>query len=118
MGAWPSVRVIRAPMAPSGLRIRSMGRTVREASPVRVNVPECGAISPASMRIVEPELPQSSGLAGEVSVPAVPVISIWVGKCSTFAPSAAMQASELCGSAPVEKLDRRVVPAARPASIA
>ena len=36
MGAWPSVSVRRAPMASSGLRMRSMGRRESEASPIRV----------------------------------------------------------------------------------
>ena len=37
---------------------------------------------------------------------------------STVAPRASMQPRDECGSAPVEKLVRRVVPSARPASMA
>ena len=118
MGAWPESRLMFAPIWVRGLRMRSMGRWVREWSPMRVKVWGCGAMRPASMRMVEPELPQSSGPAGEVKEPAVPVISMWVGVCSMRAPRAAMQARELWGSAPVEKLERRVVPSARPASMA
>ncbi len=64
MGAWPSVSVRFAPMASRGLRMRSIGRRESEASPMRVNSPCWGASRPEIMRIVEPELPQSSGLPG------------------------------------------------------
>ena len=48
-------------MASSGLRMRSMGRRESEASPMSVKLPCCGASRPEIMRMVEPELPQSSG---------------------------------------------------------
>ena len=74
---------------------------------------------PASMRMVEPELPQSSGAAGWRKEPAVPVMAMVLsGLCTTVAPRACMQASEEWGSAPVEKLERCVVPSAMPASMA
>ena len=71
-----------------------------------VKRPACGASRPEIMRIVEPELPQSSGCGGRtVTRPPTPVIStesapVWV----TFAPSAAMHARVEAQSAPVEKL--------------
>ena len=51
-------------MASSGLRMRSMGRRESDASPMRVKRPDCGASRPEIMRMVEPELPQSSGCDG------------------------------------------------------
>ena len=62
-------------MASSGLRMRSMGRRESEASPMSVKRPCCGASRPEIMRMVEPELPQSSGCDGGVTRPATPVIS-------------------------------------------
>jgi hypothetical protein len=51
--------------------------------------------------------------------PAVPVMEMVLsGLWTTVAPRACMQASEEWGSAPVEKLERRVVPSAMPASMA
>ena len=61
MGACPSVSLMFAPISARGLRMRSIGRRERESSPMRVKVPCCGASRPEIMRIVEPELPQSSG---------------------------------------------------------
>ena len=102
--------------------MRSIGRKVSEWSPSSVKVCGCGAIRPASMRMVDPELPQSSGADGWRKAPATPVTSIVaagpVPWCTTAAPSASMQASEECGSAPVEKFAKRDVPSASPASMA
>ena len=118
-GAWPSVSVRRAPMASSGLRMRSMGRRESEASPMRVKRPACGASRPEIMRMVEPELPQSSGSAGGVTRPATPVISTESSPVRfTFAPRASMQARVEAQSAPVEKLVKREVPSAKPPSMA
>ena len=105
-------------MAASGVWMRSMGRVLSEESPVRVNVPSCAAIRPDNMRMVDPELPQSSGAPGWRNRPPVPVISRCEPLSSTVAPSALMQASERCGSAPVEKFESFVVPSANPASMA
>ena len=44
--------------------MRSIGRRVREGSPMRVKVWGWEAMRPDNMRMVEPELPQSSGAAG------------------------------------------------------
>ena len=50
--------------------MRSMGRRLSEASPTSVKLPCCAASSPASMRMVEPELPQSSGAPAGWKLPA------------------------------------------------
>ncbi len=104
-------------MASSGLRIRSIGRRESESSPMRVKRPDWGARSPEIMRMVEPELPQSRGLAGGVTRPATPVISMESGRF-TVAPSDSMQARVEAQSAPVEKLVKRDVPSAKPPSMA
>ena len=118
IGAWPSVSSMRAPICSKGFRIRSIGRTVSDSSPTKRYRPACAATKPASMRIVEPELPQSRLPTGCASTPAVPVTSIVRPTVSTFAPIACMQPSELCGSSPVEKFISRDVPSANPASMA
>ena len=64
MGACPSIRSSFAPIWLRGLRMRSIGRRVREGSPMRVKVCGWEAMRPANMRMVEPELPQSRGAAG------------------------------------------------------
>ena len=68
------------------------------------------------MRIVEPELPQSSRRSGSVKWPLTPVISTASLSRVTFAARASTQAREEAQSAPVEKLVRRVVPSANPPS--
>jgi len=71
------------------------------------------------MRIVEPELPQSSGCDGGVRWPATPVISMESAEVRlTFAPNCSMQARVEAQSAPVEKLVKREVPSAKPPSMA
>jgi len=99
--------------------MRSIGRRVRDGSPMRVKVCGWEAMRPDNMRIVEPELPQSRGAEGWWKEPETPVISMVLsGLRRTVAPRDSMQASEEWGSAPVEKLARREVPSARPASMA
>ncbi len=44
--------------------MRAMGRRRSDASPVSSETKGCAASTPASMRMVEPELPQSSGALG------------------------------------------------------
>jgi hypothetical protein len=111
-----------APIWARGLRMRSMGRGVRDESPMRVKVCGWEAMRPANMRMVEPELPQSRGAVGWRNAPATPVTSMTAAGplpvVVTVAPRAAMHAREEWGSAPVEKLERREVPSPRPASIA
>jgi hypothetical protein len=85
---------------------------------MRVKLPCCGASRPEIMRIVEPELPQSSGDAAGVTRPATPVTATTPSsRFETFAPSDSMQASVEAQSAPVEKLVKREVPSANAASI-
>jgi hypothetical protein len=108
-----------APISSSGLRMRSMGRRESEASPMSVKLPCCGASSPEIMRMVEPELPQSSGWLAGVTRPATPVTSmdsIFAGLVDLGA-QRLMQASVEAQSAPVEKLVKREVPSAKAASI-
>ena len=117
-GAWPPVRVSLAPIASSGLRMRSMGRRESESSPTKVNLPCCGASRPEIMRIVEPELPQSSVWLLGITRPDTPVTSTSPSLIFlTLAPSASMQASVEAQSAPVEKLVKRETPSAKAASI-
>jgi len=78
--------------------MRSMGRRVREWSPIKVKVCGCGAMRPESMRMVEPELPQSNGASGWRKLPATPVTWMLAAGpepvLTTVAPRACMQASE------------------------
>jgi hypothetical protein len=99
--------------------MRSMGRRESEASPMSVKLPCCGASRPEIMRMVEPELPQSSGLLDGVTQPATPVTSTAsLPSRFTFAPRASMQAKVEAQSAPVEKLVKRDVPSAKAPSMA
>ena len=99
--------------------MRSMGRRESDASPMRVKRPDCGARRPEIMRMVEPELPQSSGCDDGVKRPATPVISSELAAVRrTFAPNCSMQARVEAQSAPVEKFVKREVPSAKPASMA
>ena len=67
--------------------------------------------------MVEPELPQSRGWSGAVKVAGGSDDFDCVVRCGvTWAPRAATQAREEAQSAPVEKLERRVVPSASPPS--
>ena len=118
-GAWPSVSVSRAPMAINGICMRPIGRLVSEASPISVNSPSCAASKPLNIRIVEPELPQSSGSALGVTRPPTPVTSIAPGPIFfTVAPSCCMQLNVDAQSAPVEKFEKRDVPWANAPSMA
>ena len=58
---------IRAPIRDKGPMIRRIGRRDSERSPISVDVNGCAATTPASMRIVLPELPQSSASPGAVN---------------------------------------------------
>ena len=70
------------------------------------------------MRMVEPELPQSSRCDEGVTRPATPVISMASSPTRfTFAPSDSMHARVEAQSAPVEKLLNREVPSANAASM-
>ena len=57
-----------APIWPSGTVMRPIGREESEASPKSSEVKGCPASRPASRRMPVPELPQSMGAAGAVSL--------------------------------------------------
>ena len=52
-----------APISRSGVTTRSIGRVDRDSSPLSSEAKGCAESSPASNRMVVPELPQSSALA-------------------------------------------------------
>jgi hypothetical protein len=64
-GAWPSVASMRAPIRTSGSITRRMGRRDSDASPIISLRNGWAASTPASIRIVVPELPASSAASGE-----------------------------------------------------
>jgi hypothetical protein len=51
--------MMRAPIARSGPMIRAIGRLRSDASPSRIETNGCAASTPASRRMLVPELPQS-----------------------------------------------------------
>ena len=63
-GGRPSVEAIRAPIRSSGTMTRFMGRRDNDSSPAIVDANGWAARTPASIRIVLPELPASSTPAG------------------------------------------------------
>ena len=83
---------------------RSMGRRESDSSPIISLVNFCPATMPLSMRMVEPELPQSSGVGGRRQRQAASLHfdHIAVVFRSHVTPSARMQPSVLAQSAPVE----------------
>jgi hypothetical protein len=101
-GGLPDCEAICAPMAESGLITRSMGRRDSDSSPIISLVNFCPETIPLNMRIVEPELPQSSATAGVVSDGPWPCTSIASSFRSQATPNERMQASVLAQSAPVE----------------
>ena len=60
-GRPPSLAAICAPIASSGAMIRAMGRRDNDSSPTSSLLNPCPASMPLSMRMVDPELPQSRG---------------------------------------------------------
>ena len=104
-GGRPFCDVICAPMAVSGVMTRSMGRRESDSSPAISLENFCPATIPLNMRIVEPEFPQSSGLARSGQRKSVPCTSIMFSEPSLrshFTPSERRQPSVLAQSAPVE----------------
>ena len=99
--------------------MRSMGRRESDASPMSVKVPGCAASRPDIMRIVDPELPQSSGVIGrsDAAAYAVNCNAAVIQLAVTVAPRACMQARVDAQSAPVEKLVNREVPSANAPSM-
>ena len=71
-GGLPCSDSISAPMAESGWMTRCMGRRESDSSPTISLVKLCPATIPLNIRIVEPEFPQSSGMAGAASKTPLP----------------------------------------------
>ncbi len=126
MGAWPPMSAVAAGEVDLGAHLRERfadalhgasreGGVAGEDEGVRMRGDEAGehAHGGAGVAAVEVVLGllEVSGGAGDARWCRLAVIS-------TVAPSWAMQARVEWGSAPVEKLVRRVVPSARPASMA
>ena len=65
-GNCPSRLVMLAPIAASGVVMRAIGRLLNEASPTKVAVIFCPATTPISNLTPVPELPRSSGVAGDI----------------------------------------------------
>src|SRR5271166_5053641 len=104
-GGRPSCEVICAPIAVSGAITRSIGRRESDLSPAISVVNFCAATIPLNMRMVEPELPQSSDSLGAANDGPLPCTSITLLDPSVrahFAPSDCRQPSVLAQSAPVE----------------
>ncbi len=117
-GRSPSDALMAAPICVSGSMIRRMGRRLRDSSPIISLRNSYPATTPASMRIVDPLLPQSSATVGAVRLPPRPSISIFDRLRVTSAPRFSTQLRVLAQSAALEKLSRRVVPSAIAPSIA
>jgi hypothetical protein len=107
-----------APINNNGSTTRAIGRRLSDSSPNSSESKGCPARMPASMRIVEPELPQSSGPRGGEIRRLVPAIFIDPSLRSMMAPKSSIQRRVVAQSAPVEKLARVVFPLASVASMA
>ena len=102
-GKRPSRAVIEAPMAPSGRRMRSMGRRESDASPPMRLGNRCAASMPESMRMVEPELPASSiAVGGSSPSRPRPAMPTFAPSRSTRTPTDSRAPSVEAQSAPVE----------------
>src|SRR5437667_6025386 len=117
-GRPPSLASSLAPIAVSGVITRAIGRRESDSSPMSSLVNSWPARIPLSIRIVEPELPQSSGDTDADKHGPNPWIVTLEPSRSHFTPSTRRQARVLAQSAPVEKFSSRVVPSAMAASIA
>ena len=109
-GGRPSSDSMRAPMRSSGTMMRRIGRRCSESSPVIVVANGWPARMPASIRMVLPELPASSGAPGARQAaqgrgPSMCERQAAVGSrpvSSMVTPSARRQRSVDAQSAPVE----------------
>ncbi len=118
-GGAPSRVLIAAPIARSGSATRSMGRRLIDASPVSTERKGRPASTPASIRIVEPELPTSSDpLAARRPVGPSPSTSTARPDPRTSTPNSFRQRRVEAQSAAVEKLPMRVSPSASAPRIA
>jgi hypothetical protein len=121
MGAWPSIEVdlcahLRERLADALHGAEGEGVVADEGEGVRVRGDEAGehAHGRAGVAAVERGCGLLEFACGAGDFDDGPCLC----RFTTVAPRASMQAREEWGSAPVEKFERRVVPSARPASIA
>src|SRR5205807_2653254 len=104
-GLPPLVAEILAPIYWSGSMMRAIGRRESDSSPFNAQLKSCPASIPASIRMVEPELPQSNARSGGLNLGPRPLISIEPSELlATWHPKARKQSSVLAQSAPCEKL--------------
>src|SRR5271166_4359181 len=108
-----------APVRLSGSMMRFIGRRDSDSSPIISMVKGWPATMPASMRMVDPELPQLSGPAGSHSRgPSPSMVTVPRASCSTVQPRPRTQPRVLAQSAPGAKFSKRERPLASAASIA
>jgi hypothetical protein len=118
-GRPPSPTLIFAPIFDSGSTTRAIGLLLSDSSPTNSDSNGCAARIPESIRIVDPEFPQSNAVEGALNPPSRPTISKVPFCCFDISqPSARKQRNVLWQSAPVEKFSNREVPLASAASIA
>ncbi len=99
--------------------MRFMGRRESDSSPISSLLKAWPARIPDSIRIVEPELPQSRGSSGALScMPSPSMITAPCSARSTVQPNAPTHPKVLAQSAPGAKLSNRERPLARAASMA
>src|SRR4029077_15637210 len=104
-GGRPFWAVTWAPIAVSGVVPRSLGRGEGDAPPAISGGKFCPATIPLSMRIVEPEFPQSRasfGAASDISLPRTSIVLSLPFLRSHFTPSERKHPRVLAQSAPVE----------------
>ncbi len=87
---------------------RRIGRRLREASPIIVVVNGCAASTPAIIRIVDPELPASSGPSGAAS-PRMPRPEI---RMRSPAPSTGVAVTAVPSARRHDSVDRQSAPGA------
>jgi hypothetical protein len=98
--------------------ILAMGRRDSDSSPTNSVANFCPAKMPLNIRMVDPELPQSSGPLGGRSLGPCPGIKTAFSFRCTSTPRAARHSNVLAQSAPVEKFSSLLVPSAIAANIA
>lgn len=105
---------ILAPIFANGAMIRFIGRKLSDSSPINSEVKLLPASTPASMRIVEPLFPQSSGPSGARSWCGGSMVTLF-GDLLTPTPSCSRQARVDWQSRLVEKFCNCDGPSAIPA---
>jgi hypothetical protein len=96
-----------------------MGRRESDSSPIISEEKLCPARMPLSIRIVDPEFPQSRAALGHDKIGPRPCISTCPSLSTlTPAPKSRMQAKVLAQSRPVEKFSSLVKPSATAPNIA